>query len=695
MQTVNTPRAAAAVGLLCLLWIPTGSATQAEGDAVAAAQLVAGEAAVLQNDQLSLAFERKTGALRAIENKLAGETYQVEGDGFDVEAVQFHTGLADAKLVGLAVQGNVLKASYQSNDVAIQVLYTLRHHFVEKQMTVTCPHDYGLKKLILSRPRFSGTDLKMVAYRYPKFGRKPGGEPSCTFFGRTDKGGLFTGVELPFDASSLSGAQVILAYSPSLKLKAQEELSSEPAYFGVYRKPPGELEPSDLPRQCESDAMVTMTSTILGPPRLGLVPMACGWHSEMEHNAYTDASIEGDMKSLDFLASCGIDWVSDSHPWGGEIQKMNGLGASDKYELGPQIRKFLEHAQKVGVKVLMWSTVTNTHPWWVEKGRPFRPDKPQWLMTPLCNGNCMGNKPFVEWLNRVVLEGLATGFYKSWGVDGDFFGGQGWYTTVVPVKCPSDKHDHLPGDSNYACQRSLAQLYASVRQHHSDVCTVTFRPAQDLGVWAMRNIDICFTLLEFTALDTAEATNLKAGDEIRTWSRTRLHRDFLPHYIDQPLAFPSWAGPTKPKWPKGHLDYVLLSAISSSPNQLFYMPTKTGIPDEDKAAFRKWLDWGRRNIEYLKVRKDLPDWPGPAKVDGSAHILGQRGFVFLFNPNKAALQGEFALTDESIGLNGNGPFRVSQHYPAAERVVAARKGETIHWDVPGQTAVILDIQRAR
>jgi hypothetical protein len=37
--------------------------------------------------------------------------------------------------------------------------------------------------------------------------------------------------------------------------------------------------------QAESDAMVAMTSVILGPPRFGLVPMACGWHSEMEQGA--------------------------------------------------------------------------------------------------------------------------------------------------------------------------------------------------------------------------------------------------------------------------------------------------------------------------------------------------------------------------------------------------------------------------
>ena len=128
----------------------------------------------------------------------------------------------------------------------------------------------------------------------------------------------------------------------------------------------------------------------------------------------------------------------------------------------------------------------------------------------------------------------------------------------------------------------------------------------DLGVWSLRNVDACFTLLE-----TGTSDNLTAGDQIRRWSRTRVHRDFFPHYLDQPLVFPSREeGPGKPpNWPKGHLDYVLLSGLSCSPNQLYYLPTKTGIPAADKREMRKWLDWGRKNVEYLKVRKDLPDWP--------------------------------------------------------------------------------------
>ena len=67
----------------------------------------------------------------------------------------------------------------------------------------------------------------------------------------------------------------VLGFAPSLKMAAGEKLTCEPAYFGVYRRGPndGNGQNAELPLRSESDALVAMTSVILGPPRFGLVPM--------------------------------------------------------------------------------------------------------------------------------------------------------------------------------------------------------------------------------------------------------------------------------------------------------------------------------------------------------------------------------------------------------------------------------------
>ncbi len=688
-----------AIALGCLLGPLAAVAARAE-DKPAPLQ------AIVENDRMAAVVDPSTGALTALKNKRTAETYAIADDHFKFEIPNGTIALGDAKLTAFAVQPSQWTAKYRQGDADVEAVYAVRGHFMEKRLAVTFAQPTALLRVEVSRPIFASADLKLVEYAYPQFGRKPGEEPCRTFFGRAAKGGLFTGIELSFADTRLDGSQVRLGLVPNLKLAAGERFDCESVYFGVYGKSPGEADSAAEPSRSESDAMVAMTSAVLGPPRHGLAPMACGWHSEMQNDTYPSlADVETDMKSLDFLAACGIDYVSDSHPWGGEIEKINQVGADGRFEIGELTGKFLEHSRKVGVQVVMWSTITNSHPW-SGQGKAFRSDKPEWLLRPDLGssklpawakqappGNCVANQPFMDWLSKLNLDIARDGQFRSWCFDGDFFGTGGLYTTVIPVTCLAENHDHLPGEANLCCQRALSGFIADVRRQQGDMYIFACRPAMDLGVWAQHDIDACFTLVE----NGSPSDNLAAGDEIRKWSRVRVHRDFQPHYIDQPLLFPSCAGKNLEahRWRSHeHLDYILLSALSSSPNQLFYLPTQGGIPDEDKAEIHRWLDWGREHIEYLKVRKDLPDWPAAGKVDGNAHIVEDRGLVFLFNGGKQPTEGQFALSDESIGLKAMGKFGIVQEYPASDRKITSAFGQTVHWEVPAETALVLRISPA-
>lgn len=717
---------------------------------------------VLQNDELSLAFERTTAALQTIENKRAGEAYRFDGDEF---AVTFDTETVRTR--DMTAAEPVFTASeacfrFTHPLLTIELRYVLLpgQHFAERRMALTFAKDMALRHVTLGTPTCSTPDVAMVCYRHPDFDlltayvkakhgfelRRPANsEPSRTFFGRTDKGGFFTGIAMPYDDSTLDQQTMRLGFAPNLKVAAGERFECEPVYLGVYRRSTQDANAASLntldsfiarvngkggfngaaaagltgqpekhngpptqsrvlPLPSEAAAMVAMASTILGPPRHGVRAFACGWHSQFQQADYaSDDDLAGDLQSLEFLKACGLDGVTDSHPWGGETAQMRDLRDNDHYTLGPRVRRFVERARELGLMVTQWPTMNNTHPW-RPYGGPFRLDRPEWLRG--VNGealgganadnferrqaNCVACSPFADWLQRIIIDdALGTNLYDSWCMDGDFWGTGAFFHTTIPVTCLADNHDHLPGDANYACQRMLARLMTEVRRRHPNIYVIMCRPLQDLGVWAQQNVDACFTLVE----SGTDGSNIVGGDEIRTASRIRVHHQFFPHWLDQSLLFPSYADPNhSPVWPSAKLDYILISAISSSPNLLMYLPTKTGIPDADKAEIRKWLDWGRQNVAYLKVRKDLPDWPSPGKVDGSAHIIGQRGFVFLFNPSKDTLPGEFVLTEDSIGLVGNGTYRISLQYPAAERVIVAQHGETVEWDVPGETAVILEIQ---
>ena len=708
---------------------------------------------ILENDKLRLSLDATSGCLVEIGNKLTGETYPVSGDAFEVQGVGFQFGLQEAKVGSVEVWENTVEACYHHERMRIEVVYSLKDNqaFAEKQVILTPHGDCDLRRVVLGRPTFSGQGLELVCYKHPEFDllearhpglkRPPDSEPSRTFFGRTPLGGLMVGVELAFDASALEGERVTLAITPNLRLKAGQRLALEPAYLGVYRrsnaderahewKPDeglylcrGDLEKASAerpkereqregvrPLPSESEAMVALTTAALGPRRQKeLAAAACGWHSEMEHWEYSEGSAEADMRALDFLAECGIDWITDSHPWGGEREKMGQLGAGDVYVLGPLVRQVLEHARQRGIRVVQWPSMNNTHPWSPE-GRPFRGDRPEWLRVPAhewqergakqdhawtaefkgLRFNCLANRPFWEWITRANLQAMATGLYDGWVMDGDFWGSGAYYQTTVPVECDSTAHDHLPGDANYACQKALDAWKERILQHYPDTYMVVCRPAMDLGVWAQRNTDACFTLVE-----SGTTTNLAGGNETRLASRVRVHYHFFPHTVDWPFLFPSFANPDRPShpWSGEHLDYILLSALSCMPNLLMNLPARSGLPEAEKAEIRRWLDWGRANSAYLMVRKDLFDWPGAGRVDGSAHIIDDKGIVFLFNPNKETLEGAFELSAEEIGLQTTGAYEIWQEHPASDKRLHAQFGQVVRWEVPGESTVVLRLAR--
>jgi hypothetical protein len=58
-----------------------------------------------------------------------------------------------------------------------------------------------------------------------------------------------------------------------------------------------------------------------------------------------------------------------------------------------------------------------------------------------------------------------------------------------------------------------------------------------------------------------------------------------------------------------------------------------------------------QNKEYLRHSRTILHQPAMGDVDGTAAIVGDRGFLFRFNPNYKRLAADFVL-DESIGLSG-------------------------------------------
>ena len=661
-------------------------------------------AVTLENALLSAKFDSETGSLIQLTNKLTNQTMEVWGDEFQIEAGEFTLLQKDASLASLVKKSDEqLQASYQADGRKIIATWRLGkgHHFLEKQLVVSSLSPFGFQNLVISKPGFSGVPMEFVRYRHLK---------AATYFGRCRQGGIFLGVELAFDHSSLDARNMVtLGYAPSMKVKAGEEIVCEPVYIGVYRRPPKEEPKAGLPLDCESEAMVAMTRAILPPSHQRIGPLMCGWWSESFRGQYRNtADAEHDMRSIDFAADCGIDIISDGRTWSGETVIVNALKGDEGFPLGQLPLKVADYARKRGVRWVFWPTMGNSDPW-SGRGAQLRLDKPEWTMihegADRANSKpaaCFGHKPFYDWLIKVNLEAMDAGHYGAWCIDGDFAGGAGWGGgpggSVNPARCHSKLHDHISPDIDYRCQRNLTEMAGLMRRRYPDVYLFYCRPPMDLGVWALRHVNASFTVNEWARLEGLpdmgpQPVNVLLGDKIRYWSRIRVHHHFFPHYLDSPQVFAAPKSMTNWKgidWQSDHIDYIMLSALSSSPNQTYYMPSQAGIPAQDKQRIKKWLDWGRKNIDYIMVRKDLPEWPAAGKVDGSAHILPDRGYVFLFNPNPKAIDGTFSL-NESIGIVAGERFHISSIHPTQQTRENLARGQKITWSIPAQTAVVLEI----
>ncbi len=117
---------------------------------------------------------------------------------------------------------------------------------------------------------------------------------------------------------------------------------------------------------------------------------------------------------------------------------------------------------------------------------------------------------------------------------------------------------------------------------------------------------------------------------------------------------------------------------------------------QDKAWIRNWLDWTVKNKEYLRHTRTILGQPALGRVDGTASILGDRGYIFLFNPNYKQLPAEFSL-DDSIGLAEGQKFLLKELYPKAGLMLgkphagAWQRGDAVNLQLDGTSATVFEL----
>jgi hypothetical protein len=138
--------------------------------------------------------------------------------------------------------------------------------------------------------------------------------------------------------------------------------------------------------------------------------------------------------------------------------------------------------------------------------------------------------------------------------------------------------------------------------------------------------------------------------------------------------------------------YSLLSSIGTAPfhHVVNFIPARdteefAALSDDDKAWFRKWLDWTDENARYLHALRPIIGPPAAGRVDGTAAVVEDRGIVFLFNPNPGSKEARFKL-DGTIGLAKGEKIMIKELYPEEGRLVGSPQGL---WAFGGEVALTL------
>ncbi|HVZ83988.1 MAG TPA: hypothetical protein VG893_09975 [Terracidiphilus sp.] len=118
--------------------------------------------------------------------------------------------------------------------------------------------------------------------------------------------------------------------------------------------------------------------------------------------------------------------------------------------------------------------------------------------------------------------------------------------------------------------------------------------------------------------------------------------------------------------------------------------------EQDKEWIRGWLQWTISHRDYLRNTHTILDQPALGHVDGTSAIIGDHGYLFLFNPNYKRMSAALTL-DDSIGLHAGGAFLLRELYPQKGRLIGKpgaglwSQGDMLSLDLDGTSATVLEI----
>jgi hypothetical protein len=710
--------------------------------AVAVTAPEARRAPTLVNGRISALFGDR--GLTALTDVRIGRTYRFKDDGFrltiDGQAIE------SASLKSPKQDGNKERFAYKwtAGGYEIDVVYELRPdwEFISKQILIAkAPSaSYRVNDVQVVRAQL----VEPVASSYTPVSSHPnlGIGDYGVFLRFQDKRGLLATVQNPFLRTQVNAAQVNVGYAPEIEWRTEYgSFASDRGLLAPYHLsgrvlpakmvPEWALPPDDTPApgmdQAEIAAFTDLVRAFLLYRPAAPLNVMVGWcANDYQIDVATDSGREEYRRIIDRAAELGAQFVlyapsnsalsrrEDSvDDWSWEHVLWLGLGQKIRAnqwdvktgEIPTSVSEMLAYAKTKQVKLLAY----------VYPVLPFA-QRQDWLVAAKNNPKrqyaSLGVRSLQDWL----IETLVT-FHQRTGI-----GGYAFDHTFL----------NYDGTSPYAQWAGWRRVMEELRKRIPDVAIDGRQAYQLYGPWSW----LAGSYPHPTATDEQPESfvpfpdlhfdRVSADRQRYTAYRYRMYdfapTEIVPGFITHQTARSDDGGKMPERRTEDHgvvlqsfrardWDYLgwrysLLSSIATAGwnNVLNLIPARDpdeqrSFSDADRRWFRGWIDWTAKNKEYLRRTRPILGQPALGRVDGTAAINSDRGFIFLFNPNAEQLKAAFAL-DDTIGLTVPGTYVLKELYPIEGRLVgkpgAGRwsLGDKASLTVAGGTAVVLELQPA-
>lgn len=694
-----------------------------------------GQEIVLENEFLRVAVSPETAALTQIVNKTTEETFALEEVPFTIATDSAALTAGKTAKASPPAEGT-LSFAFEDGDFTVDVRYALpaKQRFLQKWLTVRnrANKDFAVKEVVLEDMKLDpalGNAAKYYSYA-GRGGLTPGrrGCPTALFL-RSREGGFCLGIENPFFLMEAGKEGIRLSYRPMLRLKGNEEYTTEKEFIGVYRKTERffvkqlptlsgwtpdrfdgvwESMSHDILDWGEIWAMQEYMRTYMPPTFDSFRVMMDGWWAQLPSlpDKPSRADVDFTRRMAANLREVGVNLMS-LMLFPKEPARLPDL-ASTGWEVNANVEEVIQKEQANGMRFgLYLGDSSAMAPYGNSGARDFLPEKEDWKKRDrdgrALKVNCLGCDEFAEWFFKVQDSTIRRYDLGWWQWDG----GIGSWDV-----CFAENHRHLPGESPYAEWRARMEMIRRLKEAHPNLWVHIYWGLKPYGPWGLKWVDThenYYEMGEPGLFPTIWSDQWMADDGRQQFWWNQNCR-FLPHYKNYAQVGHAARGPGVEGsaaeieqgefWEENRWKYALLSVIGTSgcavintfPNDL------RALRSEDFVAFyRKWLAWANENYGYLKVSRGIFGPPEIGVVDGYSHILRDRGFLFFFNPNLRDIDVALPLSDEILLTEGK-EFVLTELYPQeginliGDNVGVFRRGSTVTVTVPAENALVLAVK---